>query len=348
MKLWYTFLRDLKVSFRTFYIYIEIVMALIFVAVALFVVPEDYVPTVRTYVHVEESPMSSAVKERLEEEGGSIVFVDSRDALVGSLSSDRESSGVSVTFDGSKINYEVVLQGYEGDRVRNMVKASILSDYLEKMPGFESKAEIQVLDARSTKLSDRIGILPVFLLLNSGFVGLFVVAAYIFIDKDEGTIRALTVTPVRIRDYLISKMGVMMMTGIMTGLMTTILVAGKGANYPYLLLLLIGTNMFGTALGLLIASFYDNIINSMGSIFIVVFLLATATVSYYMPAFSPMAVKLLPSYPMLFAFKEVFLNQPDSSFVFMVAAGSAAAGILIFGAALYRFKKTLTVVGGVF
>ena len=53
MKLLATFLRDLKVSYRSFYIYIEFIMALIIVAVLLFVVPENFDGQGKLYLYLD-------------------------------------------------------------------------------------------------------------------------------------------------------------------------------------------------------------------------------------------------------------------------------------------------------
>ena len=75
----------------------------------------------------------------------------------------------------------------------------------------------------------------------------------------------------------------------------------------------------------------------------VVIILGIASVSYYMPAFSPKIITLLPSYPMLFAFREVFFDNPDVSFIYYNVIGFFGAGIVLFLLANYRFKRTLTV-----
>lgn len=346
MKLWYTFLRDLKVSFRTYYIYIEIFIALLFVAVVIFVLPENYSTVQTTYLLVEEDSLREEILDRLSSEGGNLLVVESREELSGNMEEDRTAYGLVVTMAEGKLNYEVVLQGYEGERVKNIVEIALLEAFKEEDPRYVDSTEIETLEARSEKLPVKVNLLPVFLLMNSSFVGLFIVAAYIFIDKEEGTIRALTVTPVRIRDYLLSKMGVLLIMGTITGVLTTLLIAGSKANYLHLLVILIATNIFGTSLGLFIASLYDSLIKAMGGIIVVMLTLAFASVSYYLPAFSPVFIKVLPSYPMIYAFREVFMEQPDISYLYMVALGSALLGVLVFALAVLRYKKTITVEGG--
>lgn len=162
---------------------------------------------------------------------------------------------------------------------------------LQQLPGFSSATELQTLDPNAQRLSDRISFLPMYLLLNCAFMGLFIVAAYVFMDKEEGTIRALTVTPVTVRDYLASKLLVMLFTGLLTGLLVTSLVAGTRVHYQWLILILVAGNLFGTVLGLFIASFYQSILSSLGAMYAIIVLLGLGGVPYYMPSFSPLVLR---------------------------------------------------------
>lgn len=344
MKLLHTFLRDLKVSYRTYYVYIEFIMALIIVAVLLFVVPENFETKSKLFLHVESGVNSELILDSLEKDSSTdVTLLDSREAVVEALKDDRAGQGAVITGDADGIEYEIILQGYESEKVRNIMENVMVTGFRKTHPDFQENTTVRVLDDQAERLSDRISYMPLILMLNSAFMGLFIVAAYVFMDKEEGTIKALTVTPVSIKDYLLSKVGVMLFTGLLTALLTTVLVAGFEVNYFYLILLLIASNFFGTALGLFIASFYDSIIKSMGALYIVIMAMAFAGVSYFMPSFSPAVIKLLPSYPLLFAFREVFLKRPDTRFILTTALGFTAAGIVIFILAVMRYKKTLTV-----
>lgn len=344
MKVLYNFLRDLKISFKTFYIYIEIIMALIVVAILLFVVPENFSSNAKMYAYIDNSIQIDKIADELEKEAtGKVILLNSIGEIKQKLEEDRNSVGLSVTINNGEVVYDVVLQGYENQKYRNIIEKSLISHVAESLPDYERITNIKTLSSSNERLSDRLNMLPVFLLLNSSFVGLFIVATYVFMDKEEGTIKALAVTPARIWEYLLSKMGVMLVTGLITALITTIFVAGSKPNYLHLVLLLIATNAFGTAVGLFIASFYDSIIKAFGSIYIIVVMFGLATVSYYMPSFSPLIVKLLPSYPMLFAFREVFFENPNISLIYWNVIGFSILAIVFFIWSNHRFKKTLTV-----
>lgn len=344
MKLLHTFLRDLKVSYRTYYIYIEFIMALVIVAVLVFVVPENSDPTTKLFLHVESGINSEQILTSMEkDESADITLLDSREEVVLAMEKDRSAQGAVIGETEDGMGYEIILQGYESEEIRNMMESVLLAGFKTEHPQYTETTTVKVLDADAERLSDRTNYMPILLMMNSAFMGLFIVAAYVFMDKEEGTIRALTVTPVSIRDYLLSKVGVMLFTGLLTGLITTVLVVGMKVNYLHLILVLAASNFFGTALGLFIASFYDSIIKSMGALYIIIMIMAFGGVSYFMPSFSPLIIRILPSYPLLFAFREVFLERPDTGFILTTSGLFILAGALIFMAAVLRYKKTLTV-----
>ena len=258
MKVLSTFIKDLKVSLKTFYIYIELIMALIFIAVLLFVIPENFVPNEVMYASIDNDiPSNSILDELNKNDTGSIIFLDTKEEIVEKMEEDRNSAGVIISTEDHKLSFDIILQGYENQKHRNMMEKSLISVLARELPDYKSVTNITTLDNHYNKLNNRINLLPLFLLLNSAFTGLFIVAAYIFMDKEEGTIKAFAVTPAKVWQYLLSKMGMMLVTGLITGILTTLFVAGSQANYLHLILLLIATNAFGTTVGLFISSFYD-------------------------------------------------------------------------------------------
>jgi len=248
MKLLNTFLRDLKVSYRTYYVYIEFIMALIIVAVLMFVVPENFEAKTKLFLHVESGVDSELILDSLDSDSSTVVtLLDSREAVVEALEEDRQGQGAVIRTNSDGLEYGIILQGYESEKVRNIMENVMVTGFKKAHPDFTESTTLRVLDENAQRLSDRISYMPIVLMLNSAFMGLFIVAAYVFMDKEEGTIKALTVTPVSIKDYLLSKVGVMLFTGLITGLLMTVLVAGLDVNYFYLVLLLIASNFFGTA-----------------------------------------------------------------------------------------------------
>ena len=344
MKLLYSFLKDMQLSLKSFYIYMEIGIAFVFVAILLFVVPEKVEPKITVYAHLDlpETYLATAA-DSLSRDGYDIRMLSSREEVEAELSDDRGSVGLVVSLDGPKIVYDYILQGYENEKFKNIIKASIEGKFARMLPDFQDVTTVRTIEGNTERLSIRLNILPVYLALNAAFMGLFIIAAYIFLDKEEGTIKAFAVTPAKVWHYLVGKMGVMLVTGLLSGLIATAFIAGRKAHYFHLVILLISLNAFGSTLGLFISSFFNTMTKAMGWLYISVIVLAFAAVSYYMPAFSPLIIRLLPSYPMLFAFRETLYEVVNLRYVYTTVAGFSALAVVFFLLSNYRFKKTLTV-----
>jgi hypothetical protein len=347
MKLLITFAKDIRLAFKSFYIYIEIIMAVLFVAILLFVVPEHFTTEHTVYVALDlPATARDFVMNKLSEggeAGTTIVLLDSAEAVRARLEQDRSAAGIFISILADKINFEFILQGYEQEKVVNILRQAFIGEMAASVPGFVDHTTVTLLDSQVEKLSDRINMVPVFLVLNSVFVGLFIIASYIFMDKEEGTIKAFAVTPARVWHYLAAKVGVMMVTGLITGLITAVAVGGTQLHlFPFILLLLV-CNGFGSVLGLLIASFFDSITKAMGWLYLAIFMLSFTSVSYYMPSFSPLLIRLLPSYPMLYAFRQIFLAAPDYRQIYTTVGIFAVLGLVIFLLADWRYRKTITI-----
>lgn len=343
MRLLSSFIKEMKVSFRSFYIYIEFVMALIIILVMLFVVPEDFTPDLKAVLYMDdyiESQLSPEDIEELKDE--SVTRVYDKSEIKDYVAADRNTFGVAMYRQKENIVYDITLQGYESERYRNLISKAVQFGMAEDLGIYDSITEVIQTEGSRGELSDKMNLLPVFLAINSSLMGLFIIAAYIFIDKAEGTIKAFAVTPARVWEYLMGKTLIILTTCIFTTIITTLAVARLDANYPSLLLLLVTTNFFGTALGLYVSSFYDNLIKAMGALYAVIMLMAFAVISYVVPSFTPEVIKLLPTYPMLFAFREVFLDRPDFAYIVYVSMMFLVLGAILFSLANLRFKKTIT------
>ncbi len=344
MKLLYSFLKDMKLSLKSFYIYIEVGFALIFVAILMFIVPENFEPKTTVYAHFGlPAAYLTEAEESLDSAGYDVNMLPSRDEVETKLAGDRGSVGLVVSLDGTKIVYDYILQGYENEKFKNIIRTSIEGKFARMLPGYADVTTVRTIEGNTEKLSDRLNMLPVFLGLNAAFMGLFIIAAYIFLDKEEGTIKAFAVTPAKVWHYLASKMGVMLVTGLVSGLIATVFIAGEKAHYGHLIMLIISLNTFGSALGLFVSSFFDSMTKAMGWLYLSIIVLAFAAVSYYMPAFSPLLIRILPSYPMLFAFRETLYEAVNLAYVYSNVLAFAALAVALFLLSNYRFKKTLTV-----
>lgn len=342
-KLWTTFLKDAKLSLQGLYFYIEIGLALIFVAVLLFVVPESFDPTQTVYLYPNVEPQ---VLEALGADWAQVDpdhLFDNRKEMEEALTKNREAIGVEITQEGTTLTFDFVLQGHESASVRTLLQETLEAAFLTEMPGFSSQVEEHALEPDGKRLTDRENILPIYLTVNMSLMGLFIIAAYIFLDKEEGVIKAYAVAPVSIWQYLASKVLIMMLMGILTSLIVVLALVGFDVNVPMLVLLIVSFNFFGSSLGLLISSFFDSMMKAMGALYGTIMIMILPVISYMAPSFNPVWVRFFPTYPMMFSFRNLLLDQGNYGYGLFYAGLFLILGLVLFLGANLRFRKTLTV-----
>lgn len=370
MKLWYSFSKELSLSSKSWYFYIEIGMAVVLLLILLFVVPDNFESNGKEYIYLdlpqvvreryeksmlEEDLDETVERVELEEDGrvfvaslyeteeSKIYLLNSKDALDAVSEAERVPVvHVRVNEDG-QITNTYYLQGYETSKLRNLIMVyhnrlaghDVIEDYSDNI-------EVRKLFQDAKPLSDKENVIPVFLTFNGSLMSLFVIAAYIFLDKNEGIVKAYAITASSVWHYLLSKIGVIIVTSIVTTLIITVPIMGLQPNYLAMLLFLISSGFFAAALGLFITSFYDDIVEAFGVLYIVIVIMIMPNISYFVPSWDPNWVKIIPSYVMLQSFKEIISVDGNMAYVMLASLAFAVLGLEIFILANYRFKKTLS------
>lgn len=85
---------------------------------------------------------------------------------------------------------------------------------------------LKLLPPQSLKLA-----VPFVVFSDPSFLGFFFIGGLILLEKGENTLEYLVVTPLRIHEYLISKMVSLTTLAVMTGVIITLLAHGKDVNY---------------------------------------------------------------------------------------------------------------------
>lgn len=367
MKLWYSFTKELKLSSKSFYFYIEIGMAVVFLALLLLVIPDTFNSKSTEYVYfdIPKTTSEKMIKTLLDEDldgkkeaveiksDGDKISVDLYETedkkvyVTGSedhaiqLAKTEKKLGSVVRSDNNEVVFDYYLQGYESDKLKNMYKAMHNKDSQQMMSVFETQ-EVRYLSKGLTELSDRENLLPAFLTFNGSLMGLFMIMAFIFLDKGEGIVTAYSVTTAPLWMYLLSKTAMVTVTATITSLIITIPIMGLQPNYLMMILFLITSGFFVTAIGLVVTSYYKNMLQAFGAIYMIVVVMLLPNIAYYMPGWNPTWIKFIPSYYFLQSFKEALLGGWDMMYIVMTSLSFVVLGAIIFMFGNYRFKKTLT------
>ncbi|MFO7612304.1 MAG: ABC transporter permease [Clostridia bacterium] len=368
MKLWYSFLKELQLSSKGFYFYVEIIMAIIMLVVVLFVIPENFDKRGTEYIYIglpepasgvmlgrlldsDTDGIAESVRIKVKGEEISVDYFESEESKVYvaksegdliKLADSKKQPGIAIILnEAGSIHYKYYLQGYESQKLKNLYLVAANRDLASLQEGINSQ-EVRTMSEDYEVLSDRANTIPAILAFNGSFMGMFIIAAYIFLDKSAGIIKAYAVTASTVWQYLMSKVLVITLTTIITSLIVVIPALGGKPDYPLLLLFLVTTGFFASALGLLVSSFFKSLNQSFNAIFGLLIAMMLPSIAYFIPGWEPFWIKFIPSYPILQGFREIILDNGDVSYVLFASLGFFIAGSLLFMWSNYRHKGLLT------
>lgn len=89
---------------------------------------------------------------------------------------------------------------------------------------------------------------PFIIFSDPSFLGFFFLGGLIFFEKDEGTIQSIVITPLKIEEYILSKVVSLTIVALISGFLVSI-VNYKSINYFILFLAIFLTSTFFTLLG---------------------------------------------------------------------------------------------------
>jgi hypothetical protein len=343
-------------------------MAAILLFVLLFVVPENFTSKEDEYLYLEFSSEqvekmytdailendldgkpeeveikvdNSIAKSTLYESDEKKIYILEKEEDMIYLAEKKHKISASIIFKDGKFHYTYYTQGNETQKLHNLLYV-LHGDNDMELADIIKNQEVRKISTDYVELSDRENLLPAFLTFNGSLMGLFIIAAYIFLDKKEGVIRAYAITPSPVWKYLMSKLLVLTITSIVTSLIMVVPVMGTRINYLLLLVFLIPTGFFASSLGLLIAGFYDDLSKSFGIMYLLMLSMALPILGYYIPSWDPTWLKFIPSYFITFGFKEILIKG-DAGYILLISLGYLIVSAILFAFANMSYKKTLSV-----
>lgn len=94
---------------------------------------------------------------------------------------------------------------------------------------------------------------PLVVFSDPSVLGLFFIGGLIMLEKSQGIINYIVVTPLRIEEYILSKLISLTLIAVIAGTFITIVTYGLSVNWLLLILVIILTSIFFTLCGFLIS-----------------------------------------------------------------------------------------------
>ena len=297
------FQQDFKVTIRNAFIYILLALVVIIIALVFFL-PETM--NMRSPEFFFDASEGKLVEKALLAAGMDAEnVVESQEALLTALEESKK--GIGIVFQGSLENPQFTLytEGPVAKENLNLIEA-ILEQVVAELSGEKllENYSVKLLRGQSEPIPLNQNIVPIFLVLDAALLGYMISSVIIFQEKEEGTLRALRVTPMTPLVYIGSKTVLYVLMGLAYGAPAVLAARGFSANYLNLLIVLSLFSVLMTLLGISIAVFFRNMSEWLfGGVFVLI-LMILPSISYGIPAFAPTWITCLPTFPVIFAVRD--------------------------------------------
>ncbi len=300
---------------------------------------------VKSYTFDSKKTITVQTLKEIDADTGQILttlyVLDSEEDML-RLSMSTGNMGATIIMDElGAISYRYVIQGYEAERYSNFlyivhsVSTSAIQDEIDR----QNIREI----GSSSRLTNKEAVVPIFVVFMGSLMGFFIVISYLYLDKDEGVIKAFAVTPSSVWKYLLSKTFVILTTVFISSSIIVIPIMGLKPNYLLFYPFLLITTFAFSALGLLVASFFDSISKAFTALYVILMALMLPAFSYYISSFDPLWLRFFPTYAVLQAMKGILMGEPDYLYVLISSLAFLVGGFGLLMLANLKFKKSLTV-----
>ena len=198
----------------------------------------------------------------------------------------------------------------------------------------------EILEADANAVPFHLSSVPIFICFEALMVGFILGGALMLAEKQDGTVRALRVSPLTTARYIAAKTLLFSVIGTAYATLICVLTVGFSIHWgAFLLLSFFGTAVF-TMIGLADTTPFRDMSGWFFSMVVLLSVNMLPVLSYSSPAFTPFWMKLIPSYPILMAYRGALFGG-SIDLPYTLAAIAAWCGISYLLAHVFVWKKHL-------
>jgi hypothetical protein len=319
-RLWISVQRDTYINWRNGYYLVTILIALIYLVTIRWIIPADTSAEPHLYIVDDTRDQRFARFAVQEDSAGRVQTLSNVDELQARMGKDESSVGISLAEEQPLPRVTLYFQAHHNPRVRELTAISIHSQLQALYQGQPTQAApiIQRVlrgDVLDRRVPYNLSWVPILIFGDATMIAMILVAVLIFMEKDEGTLKAYLVTPGRVWEYLLSKALSLTVLGVLCTLIVVPFTVGGGANYLHLIAIVFAGCLFGSLLGALFGVHFDNISQFFFPVVLLFVLSTLPGVAYFVPSFSPWWLRWHPTYPLVFGLREAIFPSGNPQIV---------------------------------
>lgn len=356
-KLFSLVIQDIKILFRNLIFYLIPTLAVLIIVIINWVIPaeNEIMSDVNVYIYNSGSNIwTNMLMAEFDEEN----FVDSYEELKTKVSETSQSMGIKIEGGIQNPSITLVHRGTESEEMLKLITTTFeyIVINLKKLPPdiisvLEGKENIDFnkideyqdflvenfkgyktenLRSKSERVPDNKAALPPILILEIVLLGLMFGAIMIFQEKQEGSIKAYRITPGSTLMYIASKYLVNISLSLVYGFLIMVFTMGFTFNYLHFLILTLLASSLGTLIGLSISVFFKEINEFLPIMMLLLFIGGVPAISYFSPSFSPFVISIIPTYQIIFGYREILFPTGKEGFLLNMSLILLVENIVLF------------------
>lgn len=309
------FLQDLTLAYRSGHILITVLILLVILALVVFLPREFKIHNELFYDATPEGRLAAYLTEKGAPAGQVYSAENGGGEAGGDEASFREALAsqpmkVGVIFRGSleQPEFEILAANNIAPETLGLLEVSLESAIRELRGGRPAGLPVTYLRTPTAPPAFNLNLVPVALVFEVVLLGFFIVAVMMFQEKQEGTLLAYRVTPAGALGYLFSKTLLFILLSLGYALPVVLVGFGGRVNWGALGLLIVLSSSLMTLFSLAVAVFFRNLSEWFFVGVAILVVNSLPMISYGFPAFAPAWLTLIPSYPAVFATREVLFH----------------------------------------
>jgi hypothetical protein len=261
---------------------------------------------------------------------------------------ERQPNKVGVIFTSSVNDpkFEIITTNAVAEANINLLKVSLDHGILQLRGEAPQTLGVQFLRPVSEPTPLNLRLVPIIIVFEVVLLGFLIAAVMMFQEKQEGTLRAYRVTPAGAVNYIFSKTALFILFSLAYGIPILavsylLMPSGSTPNFGLALLLLVLSSAFMTLFSLAVAVFYRSLSEWFFVGVAVLVINSLPMISYGLPSFAPAWLTYIPSYPTVFATRDVLFHGAGWSDVQPVVLYLSALSVAAFAAAFMTIRYRL-------
>ncbi|MBS4535660.1 ABC transporter permease [Clostridium sp. D2Q-14] len=194
----------------------------------------------------------------------------------------------------------------------------------------DTYVEVESINENNTAIPFNKRMTPVFICFEALIIGFILGGALMLSEKEEGTIRAMRIAPMGADKYLISKTVLFSIIAVLYALLMAFFCIGFDFSiFHFVLLSFFGASIF-SLIGLAFTTFFRDMSSWFFSMALLLSVNMLPVVAYSEPSFSPLWLRMIPSYSLIFAYENILFGMGRSLLptVFTVIGWSIGAYLI--------------------